>query len=289
MKTRWVPAILLTCLVVVGSTVHVAAESSGYEGTGASLKLGLGARAAGMADAFVSLADDAAAVYYNPAGLAYLTTSGLVSAYHVQSGIAGYFGIGYAKHNLGAAVLTLSSGDIQGTDEFGNPTEVFHASEGAILLAGAARFQGLALGITLKQYSQRFADVSGSGLTADVGALYVGNRVRLGAVGRNLAGGVGYSNGRYDAFERSFVAGVSTDVLQNFRVAADYESDGTTRVGAEYVLDNFTFRGGAMFRDGQACLTAGLGVRSGVFAFDYAYQTHEVLPDVHRLSLAIRF
>lgn len=156
MKTRWVPAILLTCLLVVGSTVHVAAGSSGYEGTGASLKLGLGARAAGMADAFVSLADDAAAVYYNPAGLAYLTTSGLVSAYHVQSGIAGYFGIGYAKHNLGAAVLTLSSGDIQGTDEFGNPTELFHASEGAILLAGAP---DLALGKKLPHASNIYPQV----------------------------------------------------------------------------------------------------------------------------------
>lgn len=289
MKTMWLRAILLACLLVAGSTAHVAAENSGYEGTGAFLKLGFGARAAGMGEAFVSLADDASAVYYNPAGLACLGSPSLVSAYHVQSGVAGYFSIGYAQHGLGAALLRLSSGDIQGTDEFGNPTTLFHASEGAILVAGAAKFQGLALGITLKQYSQRLADVSGSGFTADVGALYVGDRIRFGAVGRNLTGGVGYSNGEYDAFERSFGVGVSTDILENFRVAADYDSDGTTRVGGEYTLDNFAFRGGAVFRDGEARLTAGLGVKSGMFTFDYAYQTHEVLPDVHRLSVGIRF
>ena len=117
----------------------------------------------------------------------------------------------------------------------------------------------------------------------------MGNRVRLAAVGRNLAGGVGYSNGRYDAFERGFVAGVSTDVLQNFRVAADYESDGTTRVGAEYVLDNFTFRGGRDLQGRSSLPNCWPWGQIGVFAFDYAYQTHEVLPDVHRLSLAIRF
>src|SRR5690349_17928904 len=38
------------------------------------LKLGAGARAAGMADAFTSVADDVTAAYWNPAGLAQLTT-----------------------------------------------------------------------------------------------------------------------------------------------------------------------------------------------------------------------
>jgi len=40
---------------------------------GQSLKIGVGARAAAMGDAYVAIADDATAVYWNPAGIARLS------------------------------------------------------------------------------------------------------------------------------------------------------------------------------------------------------------------------
>ena len=41
---------------------------------GEFLKLGVGARALGMGGAFVGLADDASAGYWNPAGLAFMSS-----------------------------------------------------------------------------------------------------------------------------------------------------------------------------------------------------------------------
>lgn len=42
------------------------------------LELGVSARAIAMGDAFLSICDDASAVYYNPAGLTQLTERGIV-------------------------------------------------------------------------------------------------------------------------------------------------------------------------------------------------------------------
>src|SRR5260221_7311423 len=47
------------------------------------LKIGMGARAAAMADSFTAVADDPTAIYWNPAGLALVQGTGL-SATHGQ-------------------------------------------------------------------------------------------------------------------------------------------------------------------------------------------------------------
>lgn len=64
--------ILLIALgIAVVSTAH--ADSAGR--AGAFLKMGVGARALGMGSAFIAVADDATAAFWNPAGLALLETS----------------------------------------------------------------------------------------------------------------------------------------------------------------------------------------------------------------------
>ena len=44
-------------------------------------EIGMGARALGMGGAFVAVADDANAIYYNPAGLAYMEGRNITSLY----------------------------------------------------------------------------------------------------------------------------------------------------------------------------------------------------------------
>ncbi len=71
---------------------------------------------------------------------------------------------------------------------------------------------GLSLGGTVKLYSQSLPDVSGKGVTGDVGVLYVMDDAKLsfGAVARNLMGKVRYDNIAEDAFERAFGVGAAT-------------------------------------------------------------------------------
>lgn len=288
MRKTSLAAALLACLLV-GGLVQAAAASDDLAGTAAIMDIGLGARPMGMGGAFVSIADDASCVYYNPAGLALQSTRNVISFYSNQHGQAGYFGLAYAQKGIGAGVLNLGSSGIQGTDEYAQPVETLSYEERVLLASVARTYQRLHIGATLKYYTQTLPDEHGSGVTCDVGTLYRAPQYSIGVTARNVFGQVSYSNGVRDPFERSFAVGVSTTVVPNLTLAFDYETNGSAHVGGEYTLSMFALRAGAVLREGQNWLTAGLGVRSGVFRFDYAYQTHETLDDAHRLSVTINF
>ncbi|MBC7083291.1 MAG: hypothetical protein H5T95_07355 [Firmicutes bacterium] len=285
-KSRFA-TIILACLIAMVPASGAMAQGELVD-TAAFMDIGLGARAMGMGGAFVSIADDATCVYYNPAGLAIQDGRNATSFYTNQLGVAGYFGFAYAQPRFGAGVLSLTA-DVQGTDEYANPTEAYTLGEKAFLASAATTYQGLHLGGTVKYYSQSLPDLHGSGVTCDLGVLYRGSGFNAGIVGRNLGGAVRYSDGTTDAFERVFAVGVSGTFAPGLTLAADYETNSTFHVGGEYVVAPFTLRGGAVLQGGHTSFTAGLGLKYGMFQFDYAYQTHETLQDMHRLSVNVRF
>jgi hypothetical protein len=96
------------------------------------------ARGEGMGRAYVAIADDATASWWNPAGLAFLANRN-ISAMHTKlaPGRADdvyYEYLAYAQSSedwggLAASLVYLTYGDIEGRDEFGNPTSVFTSYE----------------------------------------------------------------------------------------------------------------------------------------------------------------
>jgi hypothetical protein len=70
------------------------------------LKIGVGARALGMGGSFVSLADDASAPYWNPAGLIQLEQREAMLMYASQFG-------GVVNHQVGALVIPMKSPSTQ--------------------------------------------------------------------------------------------------------------------------------------------------------------------------------
>jgi tetratricopeptide (TPR) repeat protein len=138
--------------------------------------LGAGARAPGMGNAFTAVADDAYAIYYNPAGLALLNRPELAAAYtqHLTglsdgSGLGTSF-LGYAHPlpnaggTLGAAVQSFS---LDGS---------FYSEQSIYLSYGRAApeslgLDGLYLGANLKDLRRSFGSVPSAsnaynGLTA---------------------------------------------------------------------------------------------------------------------------
>ena len=298
MKAKYVNWLVIavvaaTWLLVLAPAAGVAAAEDPV-GTAALFDVGMGARALGMGGAFVAVADDANAIYYNPAGLALIDGHDVTSMYSTLLGAGNYFGAGYAQKNIGAAVFGLLS-TATGTDEYGNPTEEFGYSEGTLAGGYAHAFGPFALGGAVKLYAQDAGASRGFGATGDIGALitlpYL-DGVRFGAVARNLIGSVKFQSGHTDNFDQSYVLGMSLKPLKGLTLAADYDiTHSIGRVGAEYrIVDAFAARAGATVNaDRQWGFTAGAGFALANLRVDYAYQFHAELPDSHWISLGFSF
>jgi hypothetical protein len=176
---------------------------------GEFLRIGVGARALGMGSAFVGLADDGTAAFWNPAGLATLPTR-QVSAMHAEQfgSIVQYDFLSYAmplggtgrpRQGLGVSLLRLGVNDIPDTrglailDQNGNgvfdyPEDrllvdesrfVFDSDNDVALLLSYAREArpGLSLGGSLKVVRQWMGDsLRSNGFGLDLAALWLGPR-----------------------------------------------------------------------------------------------------------------
>lgn len=150
-----------------------------------------GARSAGMGEAFVGVANDASAVFWNPAGLAYQEgrqitfmhanwLPGLTSDifYEFLAYRMSIEGVG----TIGFNVVYLDLGEQTRTDEQGNEMEKFSSNEYAISASyGATVTDNLAMGVTLRFIRSNLSKFGagseiGSGQASvfafDVGLLY---------------------------------------------------------------------------------------------------------------------
>ncbi len=160
------------------------------------LKIGVGARALGMGGAFVSLADDASATYWNPAGLVGLETREALGMHATQFdgveshdvlGVASPLRRGGADAALGLTLIRLAVDDIKVTkdakvdeDENGNPIldpnliRTESAYDLAMLLSYARGMgEKWSAGVNLKLIHQSLVGEGSSfGVGADLGLLY---------------------------------------------------------------------------------------------------------------------
>ena len=159
-------------------------------------EIGVGARSLGLGRAYVSLADDASAIFTNPAGLACNKNLSLTSMSgallgdinYVLIGAAdesplGKFGIGYINASVTSIPLTrlvgsgpsLEAQQYDSTD-YGSSQILFsYGSKLSRFLRNGAG-QNISLGATLKLFSQGFTggglamqNANGSGMDADLG------------------------------------------------------------------------------------------------------------------------
>ncbi len=130
MRKKMIKAAILSSFILVLSCVGYASDVGI---TAANfLKIGIGARATAMGGAFTGLADDATALYWNPAGLTQIEGRKFSATYSSWfAGInRGY--ITYVLPTLGGVTAVgfnyVSMGEMEGRDEESNPTGNFGAS-----------------------------------------------------------------------------------------------------------------------------------------------------------------
>lgn len=167
------------------------------------LSIGVGARALGMSNAFVSVANDATAGYWNPAGMVHIDANIQVSLMHTEyfAGIASY-DYGSIAFNLdensalGVSYLRFGVDDIPDTSELidsdGNINydriRSFSASDNAFLLSYARKLNSnLSLGVNTKVIRRTAGSFAGAwGFGLDAGIQYTLGDWQFGAMGRDI-------------------------------------------------------------------------------------------------------
>ncbi len=291
---------------------------------GEFLTHGVGARALGMGSAFVAVADDVTAGYWNPAGVSVVDGRGLQLMHSETFGdVVNYDTAAYVqsldeRSGIGVTYVRLAVDDIPFTDFLEDEDRIYYDaariswesdSESALFLTyGRRTSESLRLGASLKLIRKSIADYSCYGLGFDLGAQYDIWGVTLGAniqdatttylawdtkekerIWPTAKLGVAWSRD-IASLDGRLVAAADADVRFEKRWMADEYHVGDVTVDTHYGLE-FLYRGLVAVRAGLAMgeLTAGAGIGIGGFVVDYAYGRHEYLDSSHRVSASYLF
>ena len=299
-------AVKAAALLVLAAQTAWAAEMAAF------LDIGVGARAAGMGGAYTALADDANALYWNPAGLARMEKRE-ASVSHAELGQStrhDFMAYAHpaAQGTFAGAFTYLSQGSIEGRDSLGRPTAGFNASDSAVTVAYGRKTELADLGLSVKYLRSHIGSAEAQGAALDLGARRelegLGDgKLALGVALRNLGSGLKYDRERNDLPLR-LALGAAYRLSKGHAVAVDFQngprgagSEGA--VGGEFkALEGVFLRlgyaskgavqGGSGF-DAAKGLPLGLGLKRGQFILDYGAQAAGELGNTHRFSLAMRW
>jgi len=163
------------------------------------LKIGVGARASAMGDAYVALSDDISSLYWNPGGLA--RVEGNEVMFHYIDWLLDtkiyFFGASFGNEDLGTfgfSINAFSSGEISETTiwEPDGTGRTFDVGDFAAGLTYSRRITDrFSAGITLKYIHERLDRENASTMALDVGSVFVTNffnDLRIGFALSNLGG-----------------------------------------------------------------------------------------------------
>ena len=312
-------------LVLLALLLMVMPAGAANKYAGEFLTHGVGARALGMGSAFVGVADDATAGYWNPAGLAGLDGEAVHLMHSETFGDVVNYDTGAYVRSLGQGstfaltVVRLSIDDIPFTDFEESDGRIYYDvsritlesdSEAAMLVSYARRVsERITVGGNLKVVSKQIGPNSCYGLGFDLGAQYeVLGGLTLGANVQDVTTtflawdtkerekimptaklGVAYVR-EIPSMDGRIVLAADADFRFERRWMADEYHVGDVTFDTHYGLE-FSYRDLVAVRGGLAIgqLTAGAGIGIGGFVVDYAYGKHEYLDSSHRVSAAYVF
>lgn len=258
------------------------------------LKIGVGARATAMGEAFTALADDGTALYWNPAGLAQIEKIEVSTMYnmHFQAINQGYINLAspLLEGVIGLGINYVDMGQIEGRDEYGNPTGSFGASDIHLFGGYANKLKNISWGLTVGWLQDKIKRDTKSSFLGSIGLLYSLNKyLTLGIVAQNIGTKLGN-----DSLPFTFKVGAASK-LETLTLAVDIAKPQDDEIyyclGAEWWLRNLlALRVGYKTNQNIGIgITAGIGLKISKTSIDYAYVPYGDLGSTHRISLVIRF
>ncbi|TKJ46851.1 hypothetical protein CEE34_06740 [Candidatus Aerophobetes bacterium Ae_b3a] len=289
---------ILWSIMIIGTllfTPHLSWATSPGTTAANFLKIGVGARAAAMGDAFTVIVDDSTSLYWNPAGLAKIEKRQFSATYNLWfAGInLGYLSMGFPLGGTGVVaggVDYVDMGDFDGRDEAGNPTGTFTASALNYQMGYATRAGKFMWGISAGLVQDTIAEDAKSTYAANLGLIYKSSEsLSLGLALQNVGGQLGSD-------PLPFVAKVGMayswkSLLFVLDVASPADNDLYYGAGIEWwMMDGIALRAGYKTnQDIGEGLTAGVGFDKGKIRFDYAYVPYGALGDTHRILFGMSF
>jgi hypothetical protein len=280
------------------------------------LKLPVNARANGMGNAQVSLAEGASSIAYNPAGVLSVENVGVGGTYNQWFADITHSFIGVAVNlqeygTVGAGLTVLTTDDMEvTTPAFPDGTgELFKSTDLAFTFTYARQIsQEFGLGLSAKYiksylYRTQDKDIGANSIAFDIGTLYdiPTLRTRLGISVNNLGRDLKYINEQY-SLPTALRFGARTTVYEDddnrlylaAQIGRPNDADEQYNLGAEYIFLNLiSIRSGYRFNYDTENFSGGLGIDLHTIGFkgriDYAYTNYKYLSGTHMFSLEVAY
>ena len=325
MKTKLTTILLLLLIFTVKSNAQLFPTLGGQRAgisTLQFLKMGVGGRATAMADAFIAVADDASALYWNPAGLAFAKQNEVMFSHNAwvadisQEFVGGFYKLSESDV-VGLSLTSLHMDNMEVTDEF-NPYgngQYFGFGDIAFTLSYSRKMTDqFSIGVSVKYVEETLDRLKMRGVLIDIGTMYwtgLGSTrfaVAVTNFGNEFApdGEVtlwgGRTNDKWQSFSppTMFRIGFAFEPLQTAQnrittsIQLNHPNDNSENVsiGAEYAYANIVaLRAGYKINVDEQGFTAGAGVNLplgiGNVSVDYGYSAFSRLGSTHRFSIIL--
>lgn len=272
------------------------------------LKMESGVRAFSLGGAFVGSADDASALFWNPAGLQRVPQ---------QEFLAGHSRVfeDQTRDDLGWVLPVWRRGEREtwgvqasylAVDRFelvknGTPAGTARPWEGVLGLSYARPFHNIFWGVTGKLARKEFPGASGQSYLLDAGLQGTSKKTGIdwGLVLANVGTTMTLGEGslapplviRWGA-SKGFLLGPKNRLCWSGQIDAPADDALLGRMGLDYVIPGkeweFAFRLGGQTA-GATRITGGVGIGRGPIVVNYAYGPSENLGAVHRMDVGFRF
>jgi len=320
--------IVFVLLIISASTRAQLFPQLGNQRTGTTslefLKIGVGGRATAMGEAFVAIANDFSALYWNPAGLmqfkqygaGFTHTEWLVGLKHEFAG--GIYRLGN-DNAIGLSFISLYTDPMEKTTEFQpeGTGEYFRFGDLAFGVTYARRLTSqFSFGLTVRYVEETLAELKMRGVLFDLGTYYwtglsssrfavtisnFGTQVRPSGSVALVDGG---TLNQFQSFPPPtiFRLGFAIDPIDKGNnklttsIQLNHPNDNAENVdlGAEYSFrDMFFIRGGYKFNVDAEDYSAGVGLKVPVLiataSVDYSIVDFKDLGFTHRFSVNLLF
>ena len=292
--------IKIIILIIMLLSLNANAQDIGYGGMpGAYLHAGIGARALGMGKAYTALAQDATAIYWNPAGFAqqdnfqvYLMHSQLFldTNFDYLAFIAPTQQFG----NIGLGVIALSSNKFEHRNSLNEELGSFNMLDMAIFLSWSKLiYGGIQFGINYKFVSKKIINTSGIGHGIDIGlSTQIFDKVNVAFMLTNALQPKVKLIENYDKHPMQVRFGVASTFLNNnLTISSDIAnvigwSSTYFNIGFEYkIKQKLALRSGLE----NGCFTIGVGIALNNYGLDYSSSTISDLGMNHRFAVNYNF